>query len=272
MESISILGCGWLGLPLGGYLVKKGYRVKGSTTEEDKLSKIEEMKIEPCLLILKPEMQGGRIKGFFDSDVLIVNFPPERRDDIVRYHQKQIECLISAVEESMVKNVIFVSSTSVYPDVNRGVFEHEELKPTKSSGKALAQVEELLRNCDKFNTTVIRLGGLIGYDRMPGRFLSGKKDLADGDAPVNLIHRDDCIEIIYRIIRNNIWGETFNACADLHPTRKEFYTEQTRIIGLTPPSFNESIKSSFKIVNNEKLKRVLNYKFKYPDPSKIIET
>jgi len=272
MESISILGCGWLGLPLGEYLVKKGYRVKGSTTEEDKLSKIEEKKIEPYLLILNPEIQGGRIKGFFDSDVLIVNFPPERRDDIVSYHKKQIESLISGVDDSMINNVIFVSSTSVYPDLNREVYEYERLKPTKSTGKALAQVEELLRNCDKFNTTVIRLGGLIGYDRMPGRFLSGKKDFADGDAPVNLIHRDDCIEIIYRIIRNNIWGETFNACADLHPTRKEFYTEQARLIGLTPPTFNQSGKTQYKIVSNKKLKEFLKYEFKYPDPSKIIET
>jgi len=102
--------------------------------------------------------------------------------------------------------------------------------------------------------------------------LSGKRDLADGDAPVNLIHRDDCIEIIYRIIRNNIWGETFNACADLHPTRKEFYTEQFRLIGLTPPAFNESGKTRYKIVSNKKLKEFLKYEFKYPDPSKIIET
>ena len=28
MESISILGCGWLGLPLAEHLIKKGYKVK----------------------------------------------------------------------------------------------------------------------------------------------------------------------------------------------------------------------------------------------------
>ena len=59
-----------------------------------------------------------------------------------------------------------------------------------------------MRECKKFNTTVIRFGGLIGYDRMPGKFLTGKKDLPNGDAPVNLIHRDDCVQIIYQIIKN----------------------------------------------------------------------
>ena len=36
-ETITILGCGWLGLPLAQTLVKEGYSVKGSTTTEDKL-------------------------------------------------------------------------------------------------------------------------------------------------------------------------------------------------------------------------------------------
>lgn len=35
---ISILGCGWLGLPLAKQLIKKGFSVKGSTTSEEKIS------------------------------------------------------------------------------------------------------------------------------------------------------------------------------------------------------------------------------------------
>lgn len=29
-KTISILGCGWLGLPLGQHLVQQGYHIKGS--------------------------------------------------------------------------------------------------------------------------------------------------------------------------------------------------------------------------------------------------
>ena len=271
METISILGCGWLGLPLGIYLVKKGYKVKGSTTEPDKLKVIKEKGIEPYLIALTPEINGDNYDEFLNCAVLIIDFPPERRDDIIEYHQDQIKSLISAIERGTVKHAIFTSSTSVYPYVNQEVYEVPEPKPTKSSGKALMKVENLLRESHKFKTTIIRFGGLIGYDRMPGQFLAGKKGVANGDAPVNLIHRDDCIQIIYKIIRNNIWGETFNACADLHPTRKEYYTQQAELIGLTPPAFNESKASKFKIVSNKKLKKLLNYKFKYPDPAKILE-
>ncbi|MFQ5788757.1 MAG: SDR family oxidoreductase [Thermodesulfobacteriota bacterium] len=272
METISIMGCGWLGLPLGEYLVKKGFKVKGSTTEPEKLISIKEKNIEPYLIILNPNIQGENYREFFSTDILIVDFPPERRDDIIEYHQKQIKSLISAIKHTTIQNVIFTSSTSVYPDVDREVFEDEKLIPYKTSGRALLGVEEILRECKKFNTTIIRLGGLIGYDRMPGRFLAGKKDLKNGDAPVNLIHRDDCVEIIYQIIKNEVWGEVLNACADFHPTRKKFYTEQAKLIGLTPPTFNENAKSKYKLVSNKKLKKVLNYEFKFPDPSKIIET
>ncbi|MGB7293751.1 MAG: SDR family oxidoreductase [Thermodesulfobacteriota bacterium] len=271
METISILGCGWLGLPLGVYLVKKGYKVKGSTTEPDKLKLIKEKGIEPYLIVLSPEIYGENYDEFLNCDSLIIDFPPERRDDIIDYHQDQIKSLISAIGSGTVKHIIFTSSTSVYPDINREVYEAPEPKPTKPSGKALMKVENLLRESQKFKTTIIRFGGLIGYDRMPGKFLAGKKDLASGDAPVNLIHRDDCIEIIFRVIKKNIWGETFNACADFHPTRKQYYTEQAELIGQTPPAFSESEACNYKIVSNKKLKKLLNYKFKYPDPSRIVE-
>jgi nucleoside-diphosphate-sugar epimerase len=272
METISILGCGWLGLPLGVYLLKKGYQVKGSSTEPHKLKITKEKGIEPFLIVLDPQIHGANYQEFLDCDVLIIDFPPERRDDIIEYHQRQIDSLISAIGSGTVEHVIFTSSTSVYPEVNREVLEDPEPKPTKPSGKALLKVENLLRESNKFETTIIRFGGLIGYDRMPGRFLAGKKGLANGNAPVNLIHRDDCIEIIFKIIKHNIWSETFNACADFHPTRKQYYTEQAELIGLAPPVFNESEACSYKIVSNKKLKKLLKYKFKYPDPAKIIES
>jgi UDP-glucose 6-dehydrogenase len=47
---ISIVGCGWLGLPLGAKLVKNGHRVFGSTTSEEKIEEIKAAGIAPYLL------------------------------------------------------------------------------------------------------------------------------------------------------------------------------------------------------------------------------
>ena len=106
---------------------------------------------------------------------------------------------------------------------------------------------------------------------MPGRFLSGKRDLKSGNAPVNLIHRDDCIQIIIEIIQQGVWGQILNGCCDKHPLRKEYYTRQAKIIGVDPPTFDDLDTPNFKIISNKKLKKILNYRFKYPDPSVIVE-
>ena len=269
METISILGCGWLGLPLADYLIGEGYDVKGSTRTPGELEVIKAHGIKPFYIVLDPELRGDNIDDFFNCDVLVVNFPPERREDIPEYYPAQIGSLVARIETSSVKRVLFASSTSVYPDTNREVSEGDRAIPTKPSGKALLEAERLLRDSSMFETTIIRFGGLIGYDRMPGRFLAGKRDITGGDVPVNLIHRDDCVGIIHKIIQWKIWGETLNACADGHPVRREYYTAQAEKLGLSPPDFREGGAGGYKVVKCDKLKRLLDYEFKYPDPSGI---
>ncbi len=265
METISILGCGWLGLPLADYLIGKGYKLKGSTRTRSELEVIKSHGIEPFYLVLDPDLRGDNVDDFFNCDVLVVNFPPERRDDIAEYHTSQIRSLIARIESSPLTKVLFVSSTSVYPDLGREVSEDDDAPPEKPSGIALLEAERLFRLSSRFETTIIRFGGLIGYDRMPGRFLAGRKGITGGNAPVNLIHRDDCLGIIHRIIERSVWGETFNACADEHPLRKEYYTAQALKLGLDPPGFEDG-GGGFKIIRSDKLKKLLEYRFKHPDP------
>lgn len=69
---------------------------------------------------------------------------------------------------------MFISSTSVYGNLNREITEEDETFPETESGKALVKVEKLLRNEKEINITILRFGGLIGYERNPGNFLAGK--------------------------------------------------------------------------------------------------
>ncbi|NIP37928.1 MAG: SDR family oxidoreductase [Candidatus Dadabacteria bacterium] len=269
MNKISILGCGWLGLPLAKFLIEQGFEVKGSTATRDKLSDLKSKGIEQYYVNLSPEINPDFDPEFFNTDMLIINFPPQRRENIVSYHQNQIRSLVGQIKNSPIEYMLFVSSTSVYPDLNREVKESETEKPTKESGKALIKVENILMNLENVETTVLRLAGLIGYDRMPGRFLSGKRGIKNGNAPVNLIHRDDCIFIIHQIISQGVWGEVLNGCSDEHPLRKDYYTHQAKLIGADPPDFDDSDVPNYKIISNKKLKKILDYDFKYPDPSKI---
>lgn len=268
---VSILGCGWLGLPLADYLVKKGITVKGSVTNEEMFPALMEKGITPYQVLLAPELSGKNTDHFFTCDVLIVNFPPERRADITTYHPAQIQSLIKAIIKNKTPKVLFISSTSVYPDVNREVFEYDDLIPAKGSGQALRTVENMLQEQKEFLTTIVRFGGLVGYDRLPNRTLAAKKDAANANVPVNIIHRDDCIEIMYQLIKQDIWGDIFNACSDKHPLRKDYYKQAAIKFGFEPPVFADGGEISYKIVNSDKIKQRINYKFKYPDPVKMLD-
>ena len=114
-----------------------------------------------------------------------------------------------------------------------------------------------------FKTTIIRFGGLIGFYRKPGKFFKKETIIDRPKGFVNLIHRDDCIQIINSIVKNNIWEETLNACTDSHQTRRDFYTREFLKEGRKTPIFNESSLNDYKIINSNQLKQLLNYSFKY---------
>lgn len=271
--NISILGCGWLGLPLAEHLIAKGHSINGSTTTKSKLSKLEDAGITPYLLTLEPELQGsGNCRSFWIADVLILNIPPGRgRDNITDFHLTQVKEVIKKIKESTIKHVVFISSTSVYPSLSGLVEEKdtEEGKAGRESGNALLQAEALLQNEQAFDTTVLRFGGLYGYDRHPAKYLAGRENLSKAKAPVNLIHRDDCIQIITTIIEDKIKGEIFNGVSDGHPPRKMYYTAAAKKLGLNPPSFKKDTAKNYKVVSNRKLKNRINYRFKYPNPMNL---
>jgi nucleoside-diphosphate-sugar epimerase len=126
-------------------------------------------------------------------------------------------------------------------------------------GKQLLAAENLLQN--HFKTTVIRFGGLIGDNRHPIRFLTGRQNLENPDAPINLIHQTDCIGIIEKIIEQDCFGETFNAVTPFHPSRKYYYTQKATEFNLPLPEFDESNPSVGKTILSDKIAAVLGYSF-----------
>lgn len=266
---VSILGCGWLGFPLAKKLIEIGFEVKGSTTSENKLDILKSNNIHPFLLVLSENKISDSVTEFmYNSEILIIDIPPGLRKIKEVTSEKtfvnKIKNLIPFIENSTVKKVIFISSTSVYAETAAisTVTEESVLHPDTESGKQLVEVENLLRNNSNFQTTIIRFGGLIGEDRNIVKMLTGKTNVANPDAPINLIHQEDCIEIICEILKQNCWNETFNAVAPNHPTRKNYYTEKSKQFHLNAPLFNENETNFGKIVSSEKLETILGYRFR----------
>jgi nucleoside-diphosphate-sugar epimerase len=270
---ISILGCGWLGLPLAQKLIETGFEVKGSTTSESKLEVLKSNIIEPFLIKLEENQVIGSVSEFLNnSEILIIDIPPGLRKITESSSEKKfvnkIKNLIPFIENSTIEKVIFISSTSVYSesDLIPTVNEKSILYPDTESGKQLAEVENLLRNNSNFQTTIIRFGGLIGEDRNIVKMLTGKTNVANPEAPINLIHQEDCIGILCEILKqvqhDKVWNETFNAVAPNHPTRKNYYTEKAKQLNLIAPLFTENETNIGKIVSSEKLEKILGYRFR----------
>ena len=263
-RQISIIGCGWLGFPLAKLLIKKGYKIKGTTTSKERLALLDNEKIKAFYLKVTAEGLTGNIQeSLSNSDVLVLNVPPGLRKNPEQNYVAQINNLIPHIESSKIKKVIFTSSTSVYADEDFFLEITEKTKPNPNteSGKQLLKVEELLKSNPHFKTTIVRFSGLFGNERHPAKQLSGKRDLKNANAPVNLIHLTDCIQIILKIIDQDIFGELFNASTQPHPTKQSYYTSVCKTMGIPVPTYDLSQKSKGKIIDSNKLERILNYTF-----------
>jgi len=244
MKNISILGCGWLGKPLAISFLETGYTIKGSTTSDEKIAILEQEGIEAYLVDISDFEEHD---SFLESDILIIAITSKDID--------AFDSLIAQIETSSIQKVIFISSTSVYPNTNSVVTEGNETLKTP-----LFEIEELFRNNRLFETTVIRFAGLFGFDRKPGNWFKDRK-IPQPNGFVNMIHQEDCIEIIHEIINQNCWNTIFNACSDSHPTRREYYTKAKLSLGLKVPEFEENEELSYKIISSEKLQKKLDCKF-----------
>ncbi|GAB3643869.1 Rossmann-fold NAD(P)-binding domain-containing protein [Spirosoma arcticum] len=264
-NTVSIIGCGWLGLPLAERLVAEEYTVRGSTTSADKLSLLRNVGIDAYLLHLNPEPIGDLI-GLLQADTLLIDVPPKAGKMGDDFHPQQIQHLVEAVRHSPVKHIIYVSSTSVYPEYRRVVIEEDVTSPEQAAAPALLRAEAFVQKLRPDRAvTILRCGGLMGYDRIPGKYVAGRT-VDSGAVPVNYLHRDDAVGILLNLIKY-VRSHVFNAVAPEHPTREAIYRKSCVDFGYELPQFVEPAEPvAYKVVSPDKLIQATNYRFRYPDP------
>ncbi|MDB4919007.1 SDR family oxidoreductase [Mucilaginibacter sp.] len=260
---VSILGCGWYGKALAKTLLKINITVKGSATSPEKLEHLSKADITPYLINFKADSEDYDPE-FFKCDILIISIPPKTRQGEAGDYLPKIEKIIGAVLKYQIKKVIYISSTAVYGDSNNEVNELNDPEPDTESGKILLAAENIFRHQTVFKTTIIRFAGLVGPGRHPGRFFAGKTNIPNGNAPVNLIHLEDCVGITLTVIEQDAFGYLVNATSPDHPQKSDFYLQATLQAGLMPPEFINEL-TNWKLINSVFLQEVLNYEFKVPE-------
>lgn len=260
MRNLSILGCGWLGLPLAEALLHDGFAVRGSTTTAAKIPALQSRSIAAFLVEADTDGASETLTAFLqDTEILIIAFPP-------RFHYaKKIQSLMPYVERAGVKKVLLISSTGIFEDQQPWITEDTVPLAKTEKTHQLFTAENLLRNNPNFQTTVLRFGGLIGPNRHPVRYLAGQEGLESPEAPVNLIALPDCIGIIKAILEREVWGEVLHGVAPAHPSRMAYYTQKAQELGLVPPKFRHDRPSLGKKFDGSKLQKLLDYSFQVPD-------
>ena len=235
-----ILGCGWLGTPLAQTLIRRGYRVKGTTTRIEKIPGLARQGVEARQIRLGESQIEGDISGFLSGlDCLVLNIPPGIRSAPGADFTGRIRLLESHLREAVLPHLIFVSSTSVYGNAQGDVSEADPPHPDSETGRQLAQAEALLLANTSRITQIVRPGGLLGPNRHPVFTLSGKSIPSGGNSRVNLVRLQDLLNILELLVTGEFDSGTYNAVFPDHPTKRDFYPGEALQFGIPPPSYSD---------------------------------
>lgn len=267
MKTISIIGLGWIGEPLGIHLQGKGFQVSGSTTSAEKQAKLSSLGLNAIRLSLNPHPDGMGFNALFQSQILVVNIPPRSRSGNGEFHLEQLKYLRTLIDSSPIEKVIFVSSTGVYPEVisTEKYAEDFPLSLENTGNDTIFRAEKLMEKDRNYDLTTVRFGGLLGDDRVPGKYFSGKENVV-GHTRVNFIHRRDSVRLLAWVIERELWNQTFNGVAPIHPLRKEIYEKNAAEFEIAPPaSYQNEPEGNDRLIDSEKILQK-GFEFEFPDP------
>lgn len=205
-----IIGLGWLGSELARRLRKSEIEYWGTTRKEFNWES-DDFPAEHC-------------------DLLFLNTPP-----LINISPDEF---VNKIKMNPSGRIIFISSIGVYGKVSGIITEKTLPCPTTKNGIWLYEVEKLLLEKFRNQITIIRAGGLIGGLRHPVLSLAKKTSLVPMDGFINLIHRDDLIEIVMLISKLQKSILVINAVAPYHPLKSSYYNSWSQKLNLTPITFS----------------------------------
>ena len=248
IKRVSIFGCGWVGKALLEEL-RHDYEVHCSVENQSSYDALEGEK----RFLLSADNLYEKI--FYDVDVLVIAIPPRGE------YLETLTQLLSFLPSN--RQLILLSSTSVYTQTKGVVIEYDTQEIEEPT--LMLQAERLVASL-RSDVVILRLGGLMGYDRVAGKYTAGKTKAHD--VPVNYIHRDDVVSVIKLCIEHDIRAEVFNVVAPLHPKQSEIYALNAKAFGWENTYF-ESDELRAKVVSSEKLVAYFNYQFVEANPLKF---
>ena len=273
-----IVGCGYVGLPLGVELVTQGHEVFGLRRGSAGDAELKAAGLQPLIADITRPDDLAKLPGPFDW---VVNTVSSTKGGAEEYHEVYLNGtrhLLEWLAAAPPRKFVYTSSTSVYGQTDGSVVkESSPTEPASVTSGLLVETERLLLDAvqaKKFPAVILRVAGIYGPER-GHLFLQYLRDEAriagKGDRILNMIHRDDLVRVITAALQNGRPGEIYNAVDDEPVAQIHFFRWLSETLGKAMPPFatdeeNASRKRGLthKKVSNRKLRMELGVPLKYP--------
>ncbi|MCJ8295455.1 MAG: SDR family oxidoreductase [Colwellia sp.] len=279
--SVGIIGCGWLGSALAQQLIKEGVAVLATRSNSDNAAQLQSEGVEAKVLSLPAEQGLLNRHAIFNQQCLVIAITPQFRQGRLDYAEKVQQLVTAAKESNSVEKIILLSSSAIYNGLSGQVDESMALDLSADKVSLLNQAEQAVllfnESNDKLATRngyVLRLSGLVGPNRHPGKFLLNGRMLKSPQAIVNLIHQKDAVGLIQVLLTSDLVGGIFNGVSPTQVTKKQYYQSAATALKLPAAVFEEGAMLSGdkpKVVSGTKTQAALNYRFVYADLLKWLE-
>ena len=275
---VLIVGCGYVGLPLGQALVAQGHTVVGVRRSSACDAELRAAGIEPAHLDITRPDEFKKLNGPFDW---VVNTVASSRgggpDDYRQVYYQGTRNLLDWLAHHPPRKFVYTSSTGVYGQ-NDGslVKESSPTEPSAPTAQVLVETESLLLAAaqKQFPAVILRVAGIYGPDRghLFKQYLKNEAVIpGQGLRLLNMIHRDDLIGIIMAALQNGRPGEIYNAVDNEPVAQIHFFRWLSETLGKCMPPFGPEETEADrkrgltnKKISNRKLTMELGYRFKYP--------
>jgi nucleoside-diphosphate-sugar epimerase len=276
---VLIVGCGYVGVPLGAQLVQQGHEVFGLRRTAPADASLKAAGIQPLVADITQPGDLAKLPGPFDW---VVNCVASNRGGVEEYRQVYLQGsrnLLDWLAASPPKKFVYTSSTSVYGQTDASaVKETSPTEPSSETSRILVETEKLFLAAAqerKFPAVILRVAGIYGPDR-GHLFLKYLKNEAriegQGERLINMIHLDDLVTVVIAALKSARPGEIYNAVDDEPVAQIHFLRWLSETLGKWMPPATEETENADrkrgvtnKKVQNRKLKMELGCQFKYPN-------
>ena len=275
---VLIIGCGYVGLPLGVALARAGHEVFGVRRGSEGAEELRAQGITPVIADITRREELQKIPGAFDW---VINTVSSTKGGVEEYRAVYLEATRQILEWLSARppqKYLYTSSTSVYAQTDGAwVTEDSATEPQGDTSRVLVATEQLLLQAarDKnFPAIILRVAGIYG----PGRghlfqqYLRDESRLAgDGSRLINMIHRDDVVRAALAALERGQPGKIYNVADDEPVTQREFFTWLSQQLGkpMPPPATDEENARrtrglTQKRVSNRQLREELRCELNFP--------